>query len=110
MGRIRCGNIYSKILHAKDKEVSQTLMENKKLKIERIVSSGQITEKGKWLKETLDEWVIVLQGSGRLRFRKGNRLINLMIGDYVFIPANTFHRVEWTDPKQKTVWLAVYSR
>ena len=29
-------------------------------------------------------------------------------GDWVNIPARVRHRVEWTDPKQKTVWLAVF--
>jgi cupin 2 domain-containing protein len=29
-------------------------------------------------------------------------------GDYVEIPAHTRHRVEWTDPDEDTVWLAVY--
>jgi hypothetical protein len=26
------------------------------------------------------------------------------------IPARKKHRVEWTDPKEATVWLAVYAR
>jgi cupin 2 domain-containing protein len=29
-------------------------------------------------------------------------------GDYVFIPARKRHRVEWTEPQQPTVWLAVH--
>ncbi len=29
-------------------------------------------------------------------------------GDYVLIPARKRHRVEWTDPGQKTVWLALH--
>ncbi len=105
-----CGNIYSKITTRKDKEIFQTLLVNNKLKIERIISQGQVTEKGKWLKEAHDEWVIVLKGAGKLRFRKDNRLVKLTEGDYILIPANTPHRVEWTHPKQKTIWLAVHSK
>jgi cupin 2 domain-containing protein len=30
------------------------------------------------------------------------------VGDYVFIPARKRHRVEWTEPQQPTVWLAVH--
>jgi cupin 2 domain-containing protein len=29
-------------------------------------------------------------------------------GDHVHIPAHRRHRVEWTDPAQATVWLAVH--
>lgn len=109
MRKLKCGNIYSKIPVIKDKETFQTLLVNKKLKIERIISQGQVTEKGKWFKEARDEWVIVLKGASKLRFRKDNRLIKLKAGDYVLIPANTSHRVEWTSPREKTIWLAVHS-
>ena len=109
MRKLRCGNIYSKITARKDKETFQALVANEKLKIERIISHGQVTEKGTWLKEARDEWVIVLKGAGKLRFRKDNSLIKLKAGDYVLIPANTSHRVEWTSLRQKTIWLAVYS-
>ncbi len=110
MSRIvrKSGNIYSKITGRKDREVFQTLLVNKKLKIERIISQGQVTEKGKWLKEARDEWVIMLKGTGKMRFRKDNRLIKLTEGDYILIPANTSHRVEWTSLRQKTIWLAVH--
>jgi len=109
MRKLKLGNIYAKIPAIKDKEIFQTLLINKKLKIERIISQGQVTEKGKWLKESRDEWVIVLKGAAKLRFRKESRLIKLKAGDYVLIPANTSHCVEWTSPRQKTIWLAVYS-
>ena len=109
MGKLKFGNIYSKIPALEDKEIFQTLLKSKKLKIERIVSQGQVTKKDKWLKETRAEWVIVLKGAGKLRFRKDNRLIKLKPGDYIFIPANTLHRVEWTSMREKTIWLAVYS-
>jgi len=110
MPKLTRGNIYSKIPSVKNKEIFQTLAENKKLRIERIVSQGQITEKGKWLKESHDEWVIILRGAGKIRFRSANRPIKLKPGDYLLIPAHTFHRVEWTPPKEKTVWLAVHNR
>ena len=109
MRKLKRENIYAKIPAVKDKESFQALLVNKKLKIERIISQGQVTEQGKWLKEARDEWVIVLKGAGRLRFRKDNCLITLKAGDYVLIPAHTSHRVEWTSRKENTIWLAVYS-
>jgi len=108
MNKLTHGNIHSKIPSIKDKEIFQTLAQNKKVKIERIVSQGQVTEKGKWLKEAHDEWAIILKGASKVRFRKGNRLIKLKAGDYLLIPKDTPHRVEWTPPREKTIWLAVH--
>ncbi|MBU0503512.1 MAG: cupin domain-containing protein [Candidatus Omnitrophota bacterium] len=110
MRKLKQGNIYSNISAIKNKEVFQVILKNKKLKIERIISKGQVTERGKWLKERRGEWVMLLKGAGKLRFLKDNRLIKLRAGDYIFIPANTAHRVEWTSLREKTVWLAVYIR
>ena len=110
MKKIKRGNIYSRIPSVKDKEIFQTIFANKLLKIERIVSRGQVTSEGKWLKEAHDEWVIVLKGAGKLKFSKDSRLIKLKVGDYVLIPANTSHRVEWTSLREKTIWLAVHSK
>ena len=109
MSKFKICNIYSKIPARKDKEIFQTLLESKKLKIERIVSQGQTTKKGKWLKEKRNEWVMVLKGAAKLRFQKDNQLVKLKAGDYILIPANTANRVEWTSLREKTIWLAVYS-
>ena len=105
----RSGNIYAKIPAAKKKEMFRTLAQNKNLRIERIVSFGQATPENTWLKERRDEWVIVLKGAAELRFQKTRRRVILKEGDYVLIPANTPHRVEWTHPRRKTIWLAIHS-
>ncbi len=79
-------------------------------KIERIISRGHATPEAQWLKQAHDEWVMVEKGEGRLRFKGSARLITLKAGEYVFIPANTSHRVEWTSPRKETAWLAVHGR
>jgi cupin 2 domain-containing protein len=105
----RSGNIYAKIPVAKKKEMFRTLAQNKDLRIERIVSFGQATPENTWLKELRDEWVIVLKGAAELRFQKTRRRVSLKEGDYILILANTAHRVEWTDKRRKTIWLAIHS-
>jgi len=109
MGKWKSGNIYSKVPHPKDHEIFEMLVADRKFKIERIVSQGQATPQGEWLSQAHDEWVMVLKGAGRLKFRRGKRPITLKAGDYIFIPANTFHRVEWTSARVKTIWLAVHA-
>ncbi|MGD0336824.1 MAG: cupin [Candidatus Omnitrophota bacterium] len=91
-----------------DKESFQSLLTTRSLKIERIISTGQATKKGKWLKSKRNEWVIMVKGAAKLRFFKNNRIVKMKAGSHVLIPANTLHRVDWTDPGQKTIWLAVY--
>jgi cupin 2 domain-containing protein len=76
--------------------------------MERIVSRGQATPRGKWLCSKTGEWVMVLRGHARLFFERERKGQSLKAGDYLFIPARTRHRVEWTHPKRKTVWLAVH--
>jgi len=88
-------------------ELSQTLFRNKTLKIERIVSRGHATPKGKWLRGRKNEWVMLVSGAARLGFR-GGRGVRMKAGSFVFIRAGRDHRVEWTKPGVRTVWLAVH--
>jgi cupin 2 domain-containing protein len=105
---MRIQNIFFRLPSATKKEAFKTLEKAKGFRIERIVSNGQATAKGTWLVDKAAEWVMVLQGKAALVFKSKKKKFILKAGDYIFIPANTFHRVEWTHPKQKTVWLAVH--
>ena len=53
-----------------------------------------------------NEFVLLVQGAARLRFE--DAVLEMQAGDWVDIPAHRKHRVEWTLPDQKTVWLAVF--
>ncbi len=53
---------------------------------------------------------MLLSGAARLRFADEDEPRHLGPGDWVDIPAHCRHRVEWTDPDQPTVWLAVHYR
>jgi cupin 2 domain-containing protein len=105
--KLMTGNIFKNIPAAKDAEVFETLARGKNFRVERITSRGQTTPAGEWLVQAQDEWVIVLKGEGRLKFKGGSSIVTLKPGEHVFIPANTAHRVEWTSPREKTIWLAV---
>ena len=85
----------------------QTLWRSGAVKIERIVSRGDATPKGKWLRGRRDEWVMLLKGRARLRFKIKNRRVAMKPGDHLFIHAGAAHRVEWTLPRKNTVWLAM---
>jgi cupin 2 domain-containing protein len=107
---VQAGNLFADISAAGgagDEEIADILA-RPGLKIERIVSHGHASPPEFWYDQAWNEWVIVLSGSARLRFEDepGERM--LAAGDYIFIPARKRHRVEWTDPQERTVWLAVH--
>ncbi len=101
-------NLFSNIPESFPEEIFETLLENNRFKLERIISSGQSTPDGKWVDQEKDEWVVLLKGKAGLRFENESEVIELTPGDHLMIPAHKKHRVEWTDRTQKTVWLALH--
>jgi len=102
------GNIFAQLGENAEAEEFTTLLTAAHLAIERIVSTGQATPTGKWLEQERAEWVILLQGAAALSFEGEAAPRILAPGDYVAIAPRRRHRVEWTDPKSETVWLAVH--
>ena len=88
-------------------ELIEPLLTAQGLRIERIVSHGHASPPGFWYDQPEHEWVLLLFGAARLRF-EGREPIELSPGCYVNIPAHQRHRVDWTDPDQPTVWLAIH--
>jgi cupin 2 domain-containing protein len=105
---IKIENIHDHIPESLPEEVFQVLLENKRFRIERIVSRGQKTPEGQWFDQDAEEWVLLLKGAAGLRFEGHDPVVNLRPGDYLHIPAHTRHRVEWTAEHEHTVWLAIH--
>ena len=106
---VRTGNLFADVTAASaGEEAFSEIFARPGLKIERIISQGQVSPKDFWYDQTWNEWVIVLQGSATLQFEGEPATLALGVGDYVFIPARKRHRVEWTEPQKSTVWLAVH--
>ena len=102
------GNLFADIPAQLAQEEITTLMSATDLRIERIVSRGQSSPPGFWYDQPQAEWVIVLTGSALVMFEGDSAPMRMEPGDHVHIPAHRRHRVEWTDPAQATVWLAVH--
>jgi cupin 2 domain-containing protein len=88
-------------------EAFETLLTGSGVTIERIVSRGESSPESGWYDQERHEWVAVLQGCAILAFEDGEE-VTLRSGDHVNIPARRRHRVEWSDPEEETVWLAVH--
>jgi cupin 2 domain-containing protein len=102
------GNIFAKLPQSLSEEVFQEMIHGERFRLERIISFGQATSAGQWYDQDQHEWVVLLSGAAGLRFEGEEGLRVLSPGDFVNIPAHTRHRVEWTDEKQSTVWLALH--
>ena len=102
------GNLFRALPAALRDEQVDVLAETAHLRVERIISRGQVTPPGQWYDGARDEWVAVLAGAARLRFEGETAPRALAPGDWLWIPAHARHRVEWTDPEVPTVWLAVH--
>ncbi len=100
-------NIFNLPESLPDKELFEILHNNEKVKIERIISTGQTTPSGQWYDQDRDEWVILLQGQAELSYADG-KSIKLRAGDYLFIPARQKHRVEHTSCEPPCIWLAIH--
>ena len=92
---------------AADEQISG-LLSRRGLRIERIVSTGQCSPPGFWYDQPDGEWVLLIRGAARLRFADEAEARPLRPGDFVDIAPHRRHRVDWTDPEQPTIWLAIH--
>lgn len=105
---VSSGNLFSMIpKKLKDEQFTEIVGANH-VRIERIVSRGQACGPDDWYEDEEAEWVLVLAGSARLFFEDETEPRTLTPGDYVYIPPHKRHRVDWTDPEEPTIWLAVH--
>lgn len=92
-----------------DDEVYQTLIPDRGVLIERIISYGQASPPGFWYEQNRDEWVALLQGQAVVAWGDGYSQL-MEAGDWLLIPAGEKHRIEWTSQEPPCIWLAVHGR
>ena len=101
-------NIFKDILCRSEEELIEPVSGCEGIRIERIVSEGHSSPPGFWYDQEKNEYVLLLSGSAGLLFEGENDILVMQPGDYIDIPAHKKHRVEWTDPRQHTIWLTVH--
>ena len=106
--KINSGNFFTDIPRHIDDEVFDTILASDGCEIKRIISKGNQSPPNYWYDQERNEWVMVLKGAAALKFKNSKKIVEMMPGDYVHIPAHCKHRVEWTDPDVATIWLAMY--
>ena len=89
-------------------ELIEVVLRAPGVRIERIVSQGHCSPDGFWYDQDENEFVLLVAGAARLVFEGEAKPVEMKPGSFVQIKAHQRHRVELTDPNQKTVWLAVF--
>jgi cupin 2 domain-containing protein len=103
-------NLFADIPENLRDELMETILQTPSFRVERIVSRGHCSPPGFWYDQDENEWVILLKGSAGLRFDGREDVFALNPGDHLHINRRQRHRLEWTDPEQETIWLAVHYR
>jgi cupin 2 domain-containing protein len=101
-------NLFAHLPDNLAEEVTDILVQNQSVRIERILSHGQASPIGFWYDQPEAEWLVVLQGEAKLLFADQPSPVHLRAGDSLSIPAHQKHRVEWTTPDEITIWLAIF--
>ena len=99
-------NIFEQIIVDKNEEKFFEIFKNETIKVEKIVSNGQISPENFWYEQEKSEFVLVLEGFAILEFE--DRVVELKKGDCLNIEAMEKHRVKFTCLDESTVWFAVF--
>ena len=101
-------NLFEEYLSSAPEEQTDPLLQTAAVRIERIVSTGQVSPPGFWYDQAEDEWVTVLQGEAGLETEQ--EILRLKKGDCAFLPAGLRHRVTYTSREPACIWLCVFSK
>jgi cupin 2 domain-containing protein len=99
-------NIFEDIKMSNQEEFLE-IIQKENVKIERIVSTGQTSAKDFWYDQVQNEFVLLIEGEAIIEFEEDKK-VHLKKGDYLNIPANKKHRVDFTSLDEPTIWLAVF--
>lgn len=100
-------NIFDNLPSELPDEQVLDLLNQPRLRIERIVSKGHSSPQTGWYEQDEDEWVLLLKGTGHLIFVDGQEL-TLKQGDCLYIPVHRLHKVSHPHPDEVTIWLAIF--
>ena len=97
-------NIFDLTQLPKDEELTDILIKNDNVRIERIVSAGQTSD---WYDQEESELVVLLQGDAVIEYENGET-VEMHKGDTLLIDPHKRHRVSYTSTDPPCIWLCVF--
>ena len=98
-------NIFNiiKLPEKTEDESTDILKENSNIKIERIISTGQVTD---GMIQNREEYVILVQGNAVIEFE--DRKSELKEGDTIIIRKEERHKVSYTSENPCCIWICIF--
>ena len=87
----------------KEDEIIDILKENEDVKIERIISTGQVSD---WMIQERKEYVVLLQGNAIIEFN--DKKVEMKAGDTLFIEKQERPRVSYTSESPCCIWFCIH--
>ena len=85
-------------------ELTTVLVESNNLRVERIVSTGQVSD---WYDQDETEFVVLLEGDAIIEYDNGGT-VAMSKGDTLLLLSHVRHRVSYTSENPPCVWLCVF--
>jgi len=92
-----------KLPDIKEDEIVDILKENENVRIERIISTGQVSD---WMIQERKEYVVLLQGNAIIEFN--DKKVEMKAGDTLFIEKMERHRVGYTSENPCCIWFCIH--
>ena len=92
-----------KLPEIEEEEIVDILKENENVKIERIISRGQVSD---WMVQEKREYVLLIQGNAVIEFN--DKTVEMKSGDTLFIEKMERHRVGYTSENPCCIWFCIY--
>ena len=92
-----------KLPSMKEDEIIDILRESGDIKIERIISTGQVSD---WMVQEKKEYVLLLQGNTVIEFN--DKKVEMKAGDTLFIEKRERHRVTYTSENPCCIWFCIH--
>ena len=92
-----------KLPEIEEEEIVDILKENEDVKIERIISTGQVSD---WMVQEKREYVLLIQGNAVIEFN--DKTVEMKSGDILFIEKRERHRVAYTSENPCCIWFCVH--
>ena len=87
----------------REDEIIDILKENENVRIERIISTGQVSD---WMIQERNEYVVLLQGNAIIEFN--DKKVEMKAGDTLFIEKMERHRVTYTSENPCCIWFCIH--
>lgn len=110
MTATRPGNLLAEPLPASGEESVRDLQSGPGWRMQLIQSCAAASAEGFWYEQEEHEWLVLLRGSARLALERPAELLDLSVGDALYLAPHRRHRVERTDPDPGTLWLVLFWR